>query len=58
MKKVRKEMLVIDGSEIERICKENLGGITLLAEVFHSRIVLTAYTGENEKITSAVQIKQ
>jgi len=54
--KIRKEMLVVDGNEIKRICRDELGGITFIAEVLHSRIVLTAWTGENEKVL-ATQVK-
>lgn len=48
--KVRTVMLFIDGDEVKRICDENLGGITFKAEIRHSRVDLTAWTGEEEKI--------
>lgn len=51
--KVRVEYLFIDGDEVERIVKNNLGGITFKAEVYHSRVVLTAWTGEDEKVNAS-----
>lgn len=51
-KKVRTAMLVVDGDELRRIVEEGLGGITFEAEIRHSRIVLTARTGEDEEVKS------
>lgn len=48
--KVRTAVLVIDGDELKRIVEEDLGGITFEAEVRHSRITLTARTGEDEEV--------
>lgn len=50
--KVRTAYLFVDGDEIERIVNNELGGITFKAEVHHSRIVLTAMTGEDEKVNA------
>lgn len=49
-KEPRIAYLLVDGEELRRIVENNLGGITFKAEVFHSRIVLSATTGENEKV--------
>lgn len=49
-KEPRVAYLLVDGEELRRIVENNLGGITFKAEVFHSRIVLSATTGENEKV--------
>jgi len=51
--KVRVAYLFIDGDEVERIVNNELGGITFKAEVHHSRIVLTAWTGEDEKVNAS-----
>lgn len=48
--KVRTVMLFIDGDEVKRICDENLGGITFKAEIRHSRVDLTAWSGQQKKI--------
>ena len=51
--KVRVAYLFSDGDEVERIVNKELGGITFKAEVHHSRIVLTAWTGEDEKVNAS-----
>ena len=51
--KVRVAYLFIDGDEVERIVNKELGGITFKAEVHHSRIVLTAWTGEDETVNAS-----
>ena len=50
--KIRRAVLVVDGDELRRIVEEGLGGITFEVEVRHSRIVLTASTGEDEKVNA------
>ena len=50
MTKVRTSYLFLDGEEIKKIADKNLGGITIKCEVRHSRIELSAWTGEDEKI--------
>lgn len=54
--KVRTEYLVIEQEELQRILDQNLGSVTFKAEVHHSRIVLTAWTGEDEQV-NAYQLK-
>ena len=51
--KVRVAYLFSEGDEVERIVNKELGGITFKAEVHHSRIVLTAWTGEDEKVNAS-----
>ena len=50
--KIRRAVLVVDGDELRRIVDQDLGGITFEVEVRHSRIVLTASTGEDEKVNA------
>jgi len=50
--KIRRAVLVVDGDELRRIVEQDLGGITFEVEVRHSRIVLTALTGEDEKVNA------
>ena len=50
--KIRRAILVVDGDELRRIVEQDLGGITFEVEVRHSRIVLTASTGEDEKVNA------
>ena len=50
--KIRRAVLVVDGDELRRIVEQDLGGITFEVEVRHSRIVLTASTGEDEKVNA------
>jgi hypothetical protein len=54
--KVREVFLFVDGEEIKKIVDQELGGITFKVEIRHSRVVLSAWTGEDQKIP-AVQSK-
>ncbi len=48
--KSRNIMVHIDAAELQRICEQQLGGITIEAIVTHSNIKLIATTGEDEEV--------
>ena len=48
--KVRKILVHISADELERITKNELGGVTVEIIVTHANIKVTALTGENEKV--------
>ncbi len=50
LRKVRKVLLHIEASEVERICREGLGGITVEAIITHSNVKMIVKTGEDEPV--------
>lgn len=48
--KVRKVAIHIEANELERIVRNEMGGITVEVIVTHSNIKVTALTGEDEKV--------
>lgn len=49
-KNKRKVVLHIEADEIERIYKEQLGGMSIHIDVLHSRVDVSVLTGEDEEV--------
>lgn len=50
MAEARKILIHIEASEVERICREGLGGITVEAIITHSNVKMIVKTGEDEPV--------
>lgn len=48
--KIRNVLFHISAEEIERIFKNNLGGITVDIVISHANVKIDAKTGEDEKV--------
>jgi hypothetical protein len=48
--KARTVLVHIGADELQRICEQQLGGVTLEVIVTHANIKITATTGEDEEV--------
>ena len=48
--KSRRVVAHIEADELERIVRDELGGITIEAIITHSNVKITAKTGEDEEV--------
>lgn len=48
--KSRRVLVHIEADELERIVRDELGGITIEAVITHSNVKITAKTGEDEDV--------